>query len=425
MQTVDAVSLSRATALCGRPAIRLDWSVRVTTHALCLILALALPPQTAAAQEPVPKRPRLAAGIDTNDAQEYLALGRQRLEDDPAEASRAFYWASRLQPDLAQAYYGRVVAQMLDDHDLLAIHFDGGGNDKERAQDKAVDSVYALSFSLDPFLHRAWDKTLLIAFGDLRAHSDGSVRAKREIEEELGTHGPEWKAWLFYSAGRFREALDFYSLASRRNPKNDAFLARRAELHMRLLETDSAFKYYAEAIRVASAEERNKDRLVRFYKPKAVYEYMTGMLHESRGNVAAAREAYGRTLTEDLSLFVAHQRLGLLALAAGDTTSALSELRLGTEIAPRNAVLRYQYGAVLTRAGRLPEAVPELKRVIESEPWYAAPYLLLGRLYDASDLKEDARALYSNFLARARRADLQRAFAEQRIAALATAPSER
>ena len=50
---------------------------------------------------------------------------------------------------------------------------------------------------------------------------------------------------------------------------------------------------------------------------------------------------------------------------------------------------------------------------------------LLGRLYDASDLKEDARALYSNFLARARRADLQRAFAERRLAALATAPSER
>lgn len=160
---------------------------------------------------------------------------------------------------------------MLDDHDLLAIHFDGGGNKEERARDKMVDSIYALSFSLDPFLHRAWDKTLLIAFGDLRAHSDGSARAKLEIEEELSTYGPSWKAWLFYSAGRFREALDLYARASRRAPKNDAYLARRAELHMRLLEPDSAFKYFAEAIKVASATEKNGDRLVRFYRPKAVH----------------------------------------------------------------------------------------------------------------------------------------------------------
>ena len=237
----------------------------------------------------------------------------------------------------------------------------------------------------------------------------------------MSTLGPSWKAWLFYAAGQYRQALDFYALVSRQSPKNDFYLSRRAEIHYRLLESDSALKYYAEAIKAASAAEKNKDRLVRFYKPKAVYEYMAGFVHETKGNVAAAREAYGRALTEDLSLFVAHQRLGLLALGAGDTASALSELRLGTEIAPRNAVLRFQYAAVLTRAGKLPEAVPELKQVIESEPWYADPYLLLARLYDASDLRDDARKLYLDFLARATRTDLQRTFAEGRVAALGAA----
>lgn len=386
------------------------------------LLLLSADSLRATSQQPAPKRPKLAAGADSNDAQAYLDLGRRELDDDPAVAMRSFYWASRLQPDLAQAHYGRVVAEMLDDHDLLAIHFDGGGNQAERARDKMVDSIYALSFSLDPFLHRAWDKTLLIAFGDLRAHSDGSARAKREIEEELSTYGPSWKAWLFYSAGRFREALDFYAVASRKAPKNDAYLARRAELHMRLLEPDSAFKYFAEAIKVASVTEKNLDRLVRFYRPKAVYEYMTGFLHEMRGDVAQAREAYGRALVEDLSLFVAHQRIGLLALTARDTATAISELRLATEVAPNNAVLRYQYAVVLTRSGRLPEAVPELRKVIETEPWYPDPYLLLARLYDSSDLKDDARALYKDFLARSRRDDAQRPFALERVAAL-SAPS--
>ncbi len=400
------------------------WRVRVIFRAFVLgLLLLGFAAPSAAAQQPNPKRPKLATGVDTNDAQAYLDLGRRELENDAGVAMRAFYWSARLQPDLASAHYGRVVAQMLDDHDLLAIHFDGGGNQQERESDKMVDSIYALSFGLDPFLQRVWDKTLLIAYYDLRIHSDGSMQAKREIEEQISTFGPSWKAWLFYSAGRYREALDFYALASRREPKNDAYLARRAELHMRLLEPDSAFKYFAEAIKVAGAAERNKDRLVRFYKPKAVYEYMTGFVHEMRGNLAQAREAYGRALVEDLSLFVAHQRIGLLALGAGDTTTALSELRLATEVAPNNAVLRYQYAVVLTRAGRLPEAVPELRKVIETEPWYPDPYMLLARLYDSSDLKDDARTLYRDFLARSRRDDAQRPFALERMAAIGTPPT--
>ena len=386
-----------------------------------LLVALAGSLAPAQSKEPAPKRPKLAAGADSNDVESYLALGRSELESDPGVAARAFYWSARLQPDRAEAYYGRMVAQLLDDHDMLAIHFDGGGNERERAQDKQVDSVFALSFSLDPFLVPRWDKTLRVAYFEMRAHGDGSATERRRIEEEMSTLGPSWKAWLFYAAGQYRQALDFYALVSRQSPKNDFYLSRRAEIHYRLLESDSALKYYAEAIKAASAAEKNKDRLVRFYKPKAVYEYMAGFVHETKGNVAAAREAYGRALTEDLSLFVAHQRLGLLALGAGDTASALSELRLGTEIAPRNAVLRFQYAAVLTRAGKLPEAVPELKQVIESEPWYADPYLLLARLYDASDLRDDARKLYLDFLARATRTDLQRTFAEGRVAALGAA----
>ena len=385
---------------------------------MVVVLALLGAPLGGHAQDAPPKRPKLPAGADSNDVESYLAIARHEVESDPGVSSRAFYWAARLQPDRAEAYYGRIVAQMLDDHDLLSLHFDGGGNEKERKKDRQIDSVYALAFSFDPFLVPVWDKALRVAYIEMRMHGDGSAVQRREIEEELSKRGPGWKAWLFYVAGQYRQALDFYSLVSRSNPKDDYLLARRAELHFRLLESDSALKYYAEAVKVANAAQANQDRLVRFYKPKAVYEYMTGFVHESRGNVAAAREAYGRSLTEDLSLFVGHQRLGLLALAAADTASAISELRLGTEIAPNNAVLRFQYAAVLTRAGRLPEAVPELKRVIESEPWFADPYLLLARLYDASELHEDARTLYRGFLSRSRRTDSQRAFAADRLATL-------
>ena len=211
-----------------------------------LLVALASSLAPAQSKDPAPKRPKLAAGADSNDVESYLALGRSELESDPGVAARAFYWSARLQPDRAEAYYGRMVAQLLDDKDLLAIHFDGGGNEKERAQDKQVDSVFALSFSLDPFLVPRWDKTLRVAYFEMRAHGDGSAAERRKIEEEMSTLGPSWKAWLFYAAGQYRQALDFYALVSRQSPKNDFYLSRRAEIHYRLQESDSALKYYAE-----------------------------------------------------------------------------------------------------------------------------------------------------------------------------------
>ncbi|MBI3791142.1 MAG: hypothetical protein HY275_09725, partial [Gemmatimonadetes bacterium] len=220
---------------------------------LCALLLAGGIATMVAAQDAPPKRPKLAQGADSNDAQEYLVLARRELDSDPGVAFRAFYWASRLQPDLATAFYGRAVAAMLEDHDLLDIHFNGGGNEKERKADKALDSLYALAFSLDPFLHRAWDKTLLVTFAEMRVHGDGSSAALRAAEDSIATWGTSWKAWLFYSSGRFREALDFYALASRRAPKNDTYLARRGEIHLRLLEMDSAVKYLKEAIVAAGA----------------------------------------------------------------------------------------------------------------------------------------------------------------------------
>ena len=49
----------------------------------------------------VPRRPRLAAAADTNDAGAYYRLGRERLERSPEEAAAAFYWASQIDPGWA------------------------------------------------------------------------------------------------------------------------------------------------------------------------------------------------------------------------------------------------------------------------------------------------------------------------------------
>ncbi|HYD51896.1 MAG TPA: hypothetical protein VEA99_04690, partial [Gemmatimonadaceae bacterium] len=57
------------------------------------------------AQSRVPLRPRLVAGADTNDAASYYAAGITLIERDPKTAADAFYWATRLEPTHADAFY--------------------------------------------------------------------------------------------------------------------------------------------------------------------------------------------------------------------------------------------------------------------------------------------------------------------------------
>jgi len=146
---------------------------------------------------------------------------------------------------------------------------------------------------------------------------------------------------------------------------------------------------------------RDADRLVRFYESKEFFEHAIGVIHELRGDLVAAREAYGRAMQEDLSYYPAHLRLGLLALAAGDTVQALQELNLAVEVAPAEGTLRVTYGALLAQVGRLDEAVAHLRKAVELEPYYPLPYYVLGRLGESLRRRDQALDDYRAFLARA------------------------
>jgi Tfp pilus assembly protein PilF len=142
------------------------------------------------------------------------------------------------------------------------------------------------------------------------------------------------------------------------------------------------------------------------------------MIHEQTDNLAAAREAYGRALQENLSYYPAHTRLGLVALIAGDTATALSELDLSVQLAPQEITARVTYGTLLARVGRTDEATAQLRQAAELEPYYALPQYLLGRVAEARQERVPAVAAYRAFLARASQRDQRRAEVVQRIADL-------
>jgi predicted Zn-dependent protease len=86
------------------------------------------------------------------------------------------------------------------------------------------------------------------------------------------------------------------------------------------------------------------------------------------------------------------------------------------QAAPDEALLRYQYGLVLFTAGKAAEAEAEMAHAAESEPYYAAPHLVLGAIALQSGRAPEAVAHLNAFLARAAHDDPQRPTAEQALA---------
>ena len=98
--------------------------------------------------------------------------------------------------------------------------------------------------------------------------------------------------------------------------------------------------------------KRDKKELVYVYESKALVEHTIATVYQRMGNAAAAREAYGRALQEDLSYYPAHMQLAYMAIEVNDTTTALAEMDLAAQLRNDDASVRYIYGATLAGVGR-------------------------------------------------------------------------
>jgi Tfp pilus assembly protein PilF len=170
----------------------------------------------------------------------------------------------------------------------------------------------------------------------------------------------------------------------------------------------------------ALEELRREDErdVVYLYESKALMEHGIGLLNERLGNLPAAREAYGRALTEELTYYPAHVRMATLALTEGDTAAAVAEFDLAAQASSEPSVL-YAYGAMLTQIGRFDDAAAQFERAIQAAPYYAEPYFGLGMVRDAQGNTAGAVEAFRGFLARARQNHTRREHASQRIQAIA------
>lgn len=413
--------------------------MKVTTMARLLVLAalVAVGAGTAGAQRlrvhDSPARPTLYPGADTNSANAYYTHGITRLEENPAEAAAAFYWASRINPGWADPLYARRIALLMGDRRRLIDYIEGKRFIFRDREVLAIDSLHLKALTLDPFLFQKLDKHLLRRYWlelfteASRDHTGTPDRALASfaVERMIGTAEPFMRAWLAYSEGRFPAAIEEYERELGRSRRKTRLRTDVARLHFLSGNNDKAAEHLRLAIEEMAREERRD--LVYVYENKALLEHSLATVHLKTGDRAAAREAFGRALTEDLAYYPAHLRLSEMALQDGDTATALSEMALAVDLAPGNAAIRHAHALLLLRAKRVPDAAAELAKAVELEPHFAAPYFVLGALHEQSGMRDQALEHYRSFLARAARDDAQRAAATGRVAALqnaAAAPTQ-
>jgi tetratricopeptide (TPR) repeat protein len=393
-----------------------------TVLMLAVVSATALPAQK---PEQVPKRPKLATSVDTNDVRAYLDLGIKMLEGDPDVAAAAFYWAARLNPAEAEAYYGRRSALILTNRRVLSTYIDGSRRDRQAMREfRALDSLQLRALLLNPFLYRRLENRLFndyirqLARQGPTSEQPTDADLLFEINTYLQHAGASTRAWVAYADGNFDDALREYAYAMKSEREKAPYRLERARIFGMRAQPDSAIAEF----NLALEEMRKSDAksIVYVYDSKAAIEHSIGMLLEARDRPSEAREAYGRALQEDIAFYPAHLRLGLLALTGKDTANAISELDLATQLAGSEPYVRYIYGFTLASAGHQDEALTQIAKAIELDPYYALPYLALAQLQEKKGDKAAARTAYHAFLDHASQQAPQRSDAEQRLLILAS-----
>jgi hypothetical protein len=369
-----------------------------------------------------PRRPHLPVGVDTNEARVYYDLGLEKLQRDPEQAAEAFYWAARLNPNWADAYYARRCALLLSDRYRFQRYYEDDRRTLQSDEVKRIDSLYLYALTINPFLYRKLDLNLFHDYLDVVAEQIGRRNgvSAADVRYQLNVwlmQGPaSTRAWQAYGEGRFNDALEYYAEAIKHAKRPSVYRTDRGQLFFQLDHADSALA----ELTLALDEMRKSDKkdLVYVYESKALMEHRVGLVQQRLGNTAAAKEAFGRALEEDLSYFPAHVQLGYMALEAKDTTTALSEMDLAVQIRDDDPMLRYTYGYALAVSGKIKEAEEQLRKAIELDPVFAAPYHVLGQTLEQEGRLPEALSQYKAFLALSSKTDLRRAEAENRVRSL-------
>ena len=343
-------------------------------------------------------RPRLADTADTNDPLAYYRLGDSLRYRRPGVADRAFYWATRLDPTFAEAYFARW-RLLRRDYSQREMP-DGSIRDVFRVKPSiaaATDSLLSIAIAYSPFLEGAFDIPPSIV----------------NMSERTASRDPAIAGMRAFGLRDYRTAVTQWSKAISQDPKQAMLHIPRAHAWVRLQELDSAIADLTQlAKRLESVEH---DSLMKAYFSKEFLYYAIGMLHGSRGRYPEARAAFEQALVENLGFYMAHVRLSGTLVALKDTATALSELETAILIRPDDPLVLIYDGNLLVSTGRVVDGEKRIRAALQADSDYALPHAFLGLAAEARHDTTGARAQYSEYLARAPRLAAERAWASSQL----------
>lgn len=346
-------------------------------------------------------RPRLADTADTNDPLAYYLLGDSLRYRRPGIADRAFYWATRLDPTFADAYFARW--RLLRRDYTQREMPDGSIRDIFRVKPSvglATDSLLSIAIAYSPFLDGAFDVPMSIV----------------NMSERSASRDPTLAGMRAFGLRDYRTAVTQWSKAISQDPKQAMLHIPRAHAWVRLQEPDSAI---ADLSQLAQRLETvAHDSLMKAYFSKEFLYYAIGMLHGGKGRYPEARAAFEQALAENLGFYMAHVRLSGTLVALKDTATALSELETAILIRPDDPLVLIYDGNLLVSSGRVAEGEKRILAALQADSDYALPHVFLGLAAEARFDTVAARAHYTEYLARAPRGATERAWAKTQLATL-------
>lgn len=342
------------------------------------------------------------SSADPNDAVAYYRLGDSVRHVFPGLADQAFYWALRLDPTFADAYFARWT--------LLRQQFpwrtmpDGSIRRLFALEPNAAfatDSLVRMALAYSPFLEGTLDVPWWV-MRESRSDRDAATVGLRA-----------------YALGNYREAVEEWGKALRTKPRAAMLHIPRAYAWVRLNETDSAIAELTALVR--RLERVQHDSVAPYYSKEFVY-YAIGSLQASEQRYEEARAAYEQALIENLGFYMGHVRLAAAAAALSDTTAALSELQTAMLIRADDPLALVFYGSLLIGKGRFTEAEQHLRAALRADSDYALPHVFLGLSAEERHDTTMARAEYGLYLARAPRQAKERGWASTHLNKLYSKP---
>ncbi len=96
------------------------------------------------------------------------------------------------------------------------------------------------------------------------------------------------------------------------------------------------------------------------------------------------KKSFEEVVDSDLYKSYYHFALSRIYLYEHDLEKSIKEIETAVKYNPSSSYLRYQLALLLVASNRVEDAIENLKKAIELEPYFIPPYKLLGRVYATS-----------------------------------------